>query len=137
YLDGQERSLAAAAGHPLLICFWSPGVAASRAALESLSKAGALTYAIAVPSDAAPTKAAGVPVMLATDEVAGAYNVVHRYLFDRRENLPLPTAFLINATGEIVKVYHGPGSIAPAAIAADVAKIDATEPAARLARALP
>ena len=45
--------------------------------------------------------------MLATEEVAGTYNVVHRYLFDRREDLPLPTAFLVNATGEIVKIYSG------------------------------
>ena len=98
-LDGQERSLAAAAGHPLLIYFWSPAVAASGAALASLSKAGtagaggAAVYAITVPSDTAPIKAAGVPVMLATEEVAGAYNVVHRYLFDRPRICRCPPRF--------------------------------------------
>ena len=41
-----------------------------------------------------------VPVMIAGEEMAGTYNVLHRYLFDRREDLGLPTAFLIDAQGE-------------------------------------
>src|SRR5262249_33987191 len=142
-IDGQERSLSAMAGHPLLIYFWAASAAQSRAGLEALSKhredltkVGATVFAVVVPTggelDAA--QGLGVPVMLATEEMAGTYNVVHRYLFDRREDLPLPTAFLVNAAGEIVRIYSG--SIAPAAIIEDVAKIDAG-PAARLARALP
>jgi Tfp pilus assembly protein PilF len=125
---GQERSLAAAAGHPALIYFSSPAVGSARTSLDALSKTGATVYAVAVPSDTAP-------------EVVGTYNVVHRYLFDRRENMPLPTAFLINAAGEIVKVYHGGDAIAPAtlaaAIATDIASIEPKDAAARLSRALP
>ena len=48
------------------------------------------------------------PILLATQEVAGIYNIIYRYLFDRRRDLPLPTSFLIDADGMIVKVYQGP-----------------------------
>ena len=54
----------------------------------------------------------GLPVMVADDEVAGTYNILHRYLFDRREDLQLPTAFLVSAKGEIVKVYTSPAAVA-------------------------
>ena len=47
------------------------------------------------------------PILLATQEVAGIYNIVYRYLFDRRRDLALPTSFLVNADGMIVKVYQG------------------------------
>ncbi len=56
--------------------------------------------------------------MIAGDEVAGTYNILHRYLFDRREDLRLPTAFLLSAQGEIVKVYREP--IAAARIVEDI-----------------
>src|SRR6185369_3989798 len=46
--------------------------------------------------------------LLATSDVAGIYNIVYRYLFDRRRDLPLPTSFLLNKDGMIVKVYQGP-----------------------------
>ena len=41
-------------------------------------------------------------------DVAGVYNVLYRYLFDRHRDLTLPTSFLIDAQGDIVKVYQGP-----------------------------
>ena len=40
--------------------------------------------------------------------MAGIYNIVYRYLFDRRSDLALPTSFLLNRDGMIVKVYQGP-----------------------------
>ena len=42
------------------------------------------------------------------DDVAGIYNILYRYLFDRHRDLGLPTSFLIDGSGEIVKVYQGP-----------------------------
>ena len=50
------------------------------------------------------------PVLLATQEVAGVYNIIYRYLFDRRRDLPIPCSFLIDANGMIVKVYQGAGA---------------------------
>jgi len=46
--------------------------------------------------------------LVATQDVAGVYNIVYRYLFDRRRDLALPTSFLVDAAGMIVKVYQGP-----------------------------
>ena len=66
--------------------------------------------------------------------MAGTYAIVSRYLFDRREDLRLPTAFLLNGQGEIVKVYRE--GITAAQIAQDASKIEAA-PAERLARAVP
>src|SRR5205807_8454713 len=47
------------------------------------------------------------PVLLGSDDVAGVYNIVYRYLFDRHRDLSLPTSLLIDDKGEIVKVYQG------------------------------
>jgi Tfp pilus assembly protein PilF/peroxiredoxin len=47
------------------------------------------------------------PILLASREVAGIYNVIYRYMFDRHRDLPLPASFLIDDAGRIVKVYQG------------------------------
>src|SRR5207245_4325222 len=47
------------------------------------------------------------PVLFATSEVAGIYNILYRYLFDRRSDLSAPTSFLIDNSGMILKVYQG------------------------------
>ncbi len=146
-LDGREHSLSGLAGRPALIHLWATWAPPSRAALDQLSKqrealaaAGASILALAVdpPEDVAKVRSSaqgvGLPVMVAGEEVAGAFNILHRYLFDRREDLRLPTTFLVNAQGEIVKVYSG--SIAGGRIIEDVAKTNAA-PADRLARAVP
>src|SRR5580658_5992243 len=70
----------------------------------------------------------------ATQDVAGVYNIVYRYLFDRRRDLPLPTSFLVNAEGMIVKVYQG--AISPERMTEDL-KSAAGTAAARMKRALP
>ncbi len=54
-----------------------------------------------------------IPVLLATEGAAGIYNIFYRYLFDRRRDLGLPTAFLLNRDGKVVKVYQG--AFAPSA----------------------
>jgi tetratricopeptide (TPR) repeat protein len=74
------------------------------------------------------------PILLATQDVAGIYNIVYRYLFDRRRDLGLPTSFLVNADGMIVKVYQGP--VNPDLIAEDVKSMPGTA-AARMKKALP
>ena len=48
------------------------------------------------------------PILRGSDDLAGIYNILYRYLFDRHRDLSLPTSFLINGGGEIVKVYQGP-----------------------------
>ena len=47
------------------------------------------------------------PILIATQDVAGVYNIVYRYLFDRRRDLALPTSLLVDEAGMIVRVYQG------------------------------
>src|SRR5581483_352932 len=47
------------------------------------------------------------PTLHATEDVAGVYSLIYRFLFDRRRDLAIPTSFLLNETGMIVKVYQG------------------------------
>ena len=49
------------------------------------------------------------PILHGSDDVAGIYNILYRYLFDRHRDLGLPTSFLLNDQGDIVKVYQGTG----------------------------
>ncbi len=74
------------------------------------------------------------PILRGSDDVAAIYNILYRLLFDRHRDLTLPTSFLINAKGEIVKVYQGP--VNAAHVEHDFRHIPQT-PAERLARALP
>src|SRR4029077_8893249 len=74
------------------------------------------------------------PILQGSDELAGVYNILYRYLFDRHRDLTLPTSFLINVSGEIVKVYQGP--VNPEHVERDFQHIPQTA-AARLAKALP
>ena len=74
------------------------------------------------------------PVLLATQDVGGVYNIIYRYLFDRRRDLAIPTSFLLDREGMIVKVYQG--AIDPQRLLEDVKSVPATA-ADRRRRALP
>jgi len=73
-------------------------------------------------------------ILRGSEDVAAIYNILYRYLFDRHRDLTLPTSFLIDAKGEIVKVYQGP--VSPDQIEQDFRHIPQNS-AERLARALP
>ena len=74
------------------------------------------------------------PVVFASEDVAGIYNIIYRYLFDRRRNLGIPTSFLLDKEGMIVKVYQG--AIVPERLLADVKAIPTTA-AGRMQKAMP
>ncbi len=116
-------------------------------ALDGLSGQGAAFAAAGVPVLAVSvdpaeqeskvreaTKGTGLSVALAGDEMAGAYSILSRYLFDRREDLRLPTLLLLDGQGAVVKVYRD--QIDAGLVLADIPKIEAA-PAERLARAVP
>jgi Flp pilus assembly protein TadD/peroxiredoxin len=74
------------------------------------------------------------PTLLGTQDVAGVYNIVYRYLFDRRRDLALPTSFLIDQDGMIVKVYQG--RVNPERLVEDLKSAPRTR-VDRIRRALP
>jgi tetratricopeptide (TPR) repeat protein len=74
------------------------------------------------------------PVLRGTDDFAVVYNILYRQLFDRHRDLTLPTSFLIDSRGDIVKVYQG--AIDYEHVEHDFLHIPRTG-AERLAKALP
>ncbi|HEU0108609.1 MAG TPA: FG-GAP-like repeat-containing protein, partial [Vicinamibacteria bacterium] len=147
-LSGESRSLSALRGRPAIALLWDTAVTASRTALQSLARgtealarAGVGVVAVAVdpPADLPKVRAAAagattVPVVLASEEVGRSYAILYRHLFMNQQDLPLPTAFLLDAEGRVVKVYRDRVDVAE--ILRDVPTIEAP-PAERLARALP
>jgi tetratricopeptide (TPR) repeat protein len=73
-------------------------------------------------------------VLHGSDDALGVYNILFRQLFDRHRDLPLPTSFLIDAKGEIVKVYQGP--LNSEHVEQDIQQIPRNE-TERIAKALP
>jgi tetratricopeptide (TPR) repeat protein/peroxiredoxin len=149
--DLEEKLWAPAAlhGKPALLTFWSMKSADCVAALKRLHRSpvgrtGPDSQLVSVNVDAAGLVADlrsfardhdfHFPVLRASEDVVAVYNILYRYLFDRHRDLVLPTSFLLNDKGEIVKVYRG--SADPADIAEDTRRIPTTRDE-RLARALP
>jgi tetratricopeptide (TPR) repeat protein len=75
-----------------------------------------------------------LPILRSSDDVEGVYNILYRYIFDRHRDLPLPTSFLIDDKGEVVKIYQGP--LNSEHVESDIRNIPRTSDD-RLAKALP
>ena len=143
--SGAMRSLAALKGKPAVVLLWSPGVAAAAAALESLSRGanaltqagvGAIAIGIEPSGNQLPSRAssAGVPVVTADREVSLSYAILNRHLFMNRQALRLPTALLLDAGGNVVKVYRDHVDVAQ--VVKDAAAIEGSSEK-RLSRAVP
>jgi tetratricopeptide (TPR) repeat protein/peroxiredoxin len=122
-LSGQTQRLAALRGKAVLLNFWAAGSATCREELISANQVhkrwatqGLQLLAVNVDDSSSIENVRALarelqlsfPILRGSDDVAGIYNILYRYLFDRHRDLGLPTSFLINAKGEIVKVYQGP-----------------------------
>jgi Tfp pilus assembly protein PilF/peroxiredoxin len=114
---GRIWDLHSLAGNKLLI-FWANSSPQSQSELRSFSHddlSGLQVLALNVddpPRESAVRSFAGkqalrFPILLASADVIGTYNIVFRYLFDRHRDLGAPTSLLIDANGMIVKVYQG------------------------------
>ena len=122
-LAGETIRLSSFRGHVVLLHFWTttaPACLAELRLLEGhLARLSAhdlrlLCLNVDDPRDAgavglfARQQGISAPILLATQEVAGVYNILYRFLFDRRRDLALPTSFLLGRAGMIVKVFQGP-----------------------------
>jgi tetratricopeptide (TPR) repeat protein/peroxiredoxin len=146
---GQMQTLSSLRGKPVLLNLWAAGaercqqewdVFNLRHAAWAAQGLRLLSVNLDAPADAESVltlvrqRRLSFPILRGSDDVAAIYNVVFRYLFDRHRDLALPASFLINANGEIVKVYQGP--VDPEHVEQDFRHIPQTG-AERLARALP
>ncbi len=148
-LNGQVQALTSFQGKPFLLNFW---VAQSAKCVENLKVfnrfharwAGQGLQLLTVNIDdradddnfktLVRERRLSFPILRGTDDVVGIYNILYRYMFDRHRDLGLPTSFLIDDKGRIVKVYQGP--VNPEQAEQDFRRIPETD-SERLVRALP
>jgi Flp pilus assembly protein TadD/peroxiredoxin len=148
-LNGKTVTLASLRGKALILNFWIRQSAKCQADLRVFKQfsirwasQGLQLLAVSVDGSAdvkslralAREQGLSFPILRGTDDVAGVYNILYRYLFDRHRDLCLPTSFLISGQGDIVKVYQGP--IDSKHVEEDFKRIPQTA-AERLGRALP
>jgi len=89
------------------------------ASSSRFAQAGVRVVVVSADEDRAQRPEAPFAVVLPTADELAAWNLFHRHLFDYRRDLALPTSFLLDERGRVVKVYHGVTSAAT--IAADAA----------------
>jgi tetratricopeptide (TPR) repeat protein len=120
--SGQKRTLSSLRGSLVLLNFWAAGAEACKEDWQTFNKHhsdwardGLQLLSVNVDgSDETGVQATvreqrlAFLVLRGTEDVAAIYNILYRHLFDRHRDLTLPTSFLINLQGEIVKVYQGP-----------------------------
>ena len=155
-LTGAARTVSALRGRIVLLNFWTTKSHACAAQLEAFEKNRSYWekqgwHLLAVNLDdfaddgAANARSAGlddfvrrnhwsIAIVRGSADVAAVYNILHRQLFDRHRDLRLPTSFLVDGDGNIVKVYQGPVKIQQ--VEQDFAQIPKTDEE-RLALALP
>ncbi len=145
---GQMRALRAVRGKPVVLNFWFTGSADCQKQLRDFERfyafpPGRGLELLTVNLDACvgaegmphlPASRFSFPVLRGSDDVAAVYNILYRYLFDRHRDLCLPTSFLIDQQGQIVKIYRG--AFDPEQVENDLRSIPQTD-AQRLTLALP
>jgi Flp pilus assembly protein TadD/peroxiredoxin len=142
--SGQVRALSALRGKPVLLNFWTADSPQCQADIDTFSSwhfrwsaQGLHLLTVTIDRDEfrpAHTRTFPFAVLRANDDVTGIYNIFFRQLFDRHRDMPLPTSFLIDERGDVVKVYQGP--LNGERVAPDVQQIPRTS-ADRLKLALP
>ena len=143
-LNGETGQLSALRGHAVLLTFLSAECGESGEQLERLQHAGTdLAHFVVFvegvgdrPKIEALAQADKVssPLYIADEHAAGAWNIQYRYLFDRRRNMPLPTSFLLDSSGDAIRVYSG--VVDPRSVLDDL-KAAPRSAEERFARALP
>jgi tetratricopeptide (TPR) repeat protein len=147
--DGGPESLFARRGKPVLICFLSASAAGSEDHLNQLEKLNSRggregLQILVIDVDAAQSAdnektiqhraTRTFPILQANSDVVAIYNLLFRSLFDRHRDLSLPTSFLIDEAGDIVKIYQR--VIENEQFGGDFKNIPRTD-AERIAKALP
>jgi tetratricopeptide (TPR) repeat protein/peroxiredoxin len=147
-LKGGAHQLSSMTGQPILLSFFRIDCGENqkqlhilREASASLAKSGLSVIAVAVNAGTNRTTIeefassnVGIPIFLADERAAGAWNIQYRYLFDRRRDMSFPMSFLLDKSGATIKIYQG--LVEPPQVIDDSNSAPST-PQERFARALP
>jgi tetratricopeptide (TPR) repeat protein len=124
--DGKTESLSARLGKPVVLHFWSASLEGARANLQELDQAYSrwtekelqlLVIDVDVGANAKKSDTQSVlyhfsfPVLSASADVLATYNLLFRQLFDRHRDMSVPISFLVDSTGNILKIYQGTVSV--------------------------
>jgi tetratricopeptide (TPR) repeat protein len=147
----KAQSLAWLRGKPALLYFWANTPASNKnlaelnAAYSKWQAAGLRLVAVngdePQPSQSTTQSASSAthsrfsfPTIAFQPDFIAVYNLLYRSLYDRHRDLTLPTSFLVDETGLIVKIYQGP--VEPNRVLDDARNIPKT-PEARMEKGLP
>jgi Tfp pilus assembly protein PilF/peroxiredoxin len=148
-LAGRVVTLSSRRGKPVLLYFWSVASPVCQQDLTQFEQSCARwtnegLQLIAVNADDIPSadessaltpyRHLPFPILASAPDLIAIYNILYRSLFDRHRDLSLPTSFLLDETGAIVKIYQGPAR--QEQIEEDFRHIPRT-PSERMAKALP
>ncbi|HEX3119337.1 MAG TPA: tetratricopeptide repeat protein [Candidatus Acidoferrum sp.] len=146
--NAKIQNLAALQGPPVLLYFWA-STSAAQTNLSELNSAYSKWQArglrlLAIngdeppPNQSAPTSLPqnhfSFPSIAYNADLIAIYNILYRSLYDRHRDLTLPTSFLLDEKGLIVKIYQG--SVQPNDVLEDAHNIPKTD-AARMEKGLP
>ena len=154
-IDGTPRTLSSYRGKPVLLHFWTSRSAECALGLRGFQKSYARwpgqllsvnadqwamndgSHQTANQQEVAAwvrKQRLSFPIVRGSDDVLAIYNILYRQIFDRHRDLSLPSSFLVDEAGQIVKIYCG--AIAAERVEQDFRAIPSSD-AERIARGLP
>jgi len=131
--SGEVRTAHSLRGQLVLLTFDTPN-AELAPKLPALLHRDLAVIVVTVEPEAEYSTSASETKQTGAQDAATVYNLLFRYLFDRHSDFTLPTSFLLDQEGFIVKIYQG--AVDPSHAAEDLRNIPTTT-AQRLAKGLP
>jgi len=121
-LSGHSETLSAHRGKAVLLHFWSASLAHPERDLKEFEQSYEAwkqkgLHLLTIDVDAGQNDPTGqmqahsglysFPILEASPDVIATYNLLYRQLFDRHRDVSVPSSFLIDPAGNIVKIYRG------------------------------